>query len=109
MSEKFTALADEFDQRIDTYVFTQTTNVRLIYVCVDQGGNEVRHEVDSLATATVGGYGDAGPAAAMKMYKDLLHQNINSLVRGASDGWVRLRDVPQFPLQTINFELVIEG
>ncbi len=88
---------------------TGTTEVTLIYRCVDEQGGELPPVRDSLVPrTTVRRFGGAGQAFAAASHLDSIVGNINSSVRHAPEGLTRLRGAPQVPLRIVGFELEIE-
>jgi hypothetical protein len=105
----FAALAAEFEARVRTANISGTTEVTLVYRCVDAEGREVPPVRVSIVPLTkMTGSGPAGPRFAAAVHRDTILGNINSLVRHAPAGLVMLHDGPQIPLRIVGFELTIE-
>ena len=97
VNPQFATVADEFEARLRTTNLSGTTEVTLVYRCVDEEGRDLPPVRASLVPQTkVGGFGVAGPAFATDSHRDTILGNIESLVRHAPNGLIRLRDVPRF-------------
>jgi hypothetical protein len=102
-------LADEREARVRAVPITGTTEVTLVYQCVDQEGKELPPVRTSLVPqTTLSGFGTSGPAFAAAIHRDTILGNIDSLVRHAPVGLIMLRDAPRNPVRIVGFELVIE-
>jgi hypothetical protein len=108
VTPEFGRLADEFEARVRTANLTGTTEVTLIYQCVDQEGNEVSVPQSIVATTQLKGFGEAAEPVAAKLHRDAILANINSLVRHAPQDWITLRDGEKNPLRIVGFNLEIE-
>jgi hypothetical protein len=106
---EFASVADEFEARVRAANISGTTEVTLVYRCVNEQGQELPPVRTSLVPTTkVEGLGPDGPAFAAAIHRDTILGNIDSLVRHAPKGLVRLRDAPQIPLRIIGFDLEIK-
>jgi hypothetical protein len=109
MDPAFAAFADEFETRVRKTKLTGTTEVTLVYRCVDEQGCELPPVRLSLVPqTTVRGFGGAGQAFAAASHLDSILGNINSLVRHAPKGLTMLKGAPQVPLRIVGCELEIE-
>jgi hypothetical protein len=105
---KFAALADEFETRVRGAHLSATTEVTLVYQCVDEEGRDLPPlRVPIVPQTAVSGFGANGPTFAASVHLEAILGNINSLVRHAPTGLVNLKDAPQVPLQIVGFELEI--
>jgi hypothetical protein len=108
VNSQFASLADTFEARVRAANVSGTTEVALIYRCVDKGGRDLPPVRTSIIPKTkVAGFGAAGPAFAANLHRDTILRNIDSLVRHAPSGLIRLRDAPQIPLRIVGFDLEI--
>ncbi|HEY7426217.1 MAG TPA: hypothetical protein VH682_18445 [Gemmataceae bacterium] len=106
---QFAARADEFEARVRDANISGTTEVTLVYRCVDEQGRDLPPVRISIVPQTkVGGFGATGPAFAATIHRDTILGNINSLVRHAPTGLTLLRDAPQIPLRIVGFDLEIK-
>jgi hypothetical protein len=108
LNPHFASVADEFEARVCATPLSGTTEVTLIYRCVDEEGHDLPPVRTSIVPQTkVGGTGATGPAFAVAVHRDTILGNIDSLVRHAPDGLIRLRDAPQIPVRIVGFDLEI--
>ena len=106
---EFVSLADTFKARVRAANISGTTEVTLVYRCVDKEGRELPPVRTSIEPQThVAGFGAAGPTFAATSHRDTILGNINSLVRHAPSGLIMLRDAPQIPLRIVGFDLEIK-
>ncbi|HYT87944.1 MAG TPA: hypothetical protein VEL76_04435 [Gemmataceae bacterium] len=109
VNPQFAALADTFDARVRAANISGTTEVTLVYRCVDKEGRDLPPVRTSIVPQTqVAGFGTAGPAFAASIHRDTILGNIDSLVRHAPSGVIMLRDAPRIPLRIVGFDLEIE-
>jgi len=112
MNEPFGHLADEFIERIRASKITATTEVFLVYQCVDQAGNPLppfRDPITPKTTVRFPGDPEGAKALATTMHIQTIIDNINSLVRSADpDELVMLRGAPQIPMRIVGFELEVQ-
>lgn len=108
MSKRFDERADEFIVRVRAAEIGPSTEVWLIYYCIDQNGNElppIRSELEP--SMKVEWPDDAAAAAqfAESLHVGIICDNINSLVRGLGDGLTRLHDGPPNPVYVRDVEI----
>jgi hypothetical protein len=109
VNPQFAALADKFEARVRDANMSGTTEVTLVYRCVDEEGRDLPPIRTSIVPETkVSGFGVTGPAFAAAIHRDTILGNINSLVRHAPTGLIMLRDAPQIPLRIVGFDLEIK-
>src|SRR4051812_35671576 len=101
MAKQFAALADLFESRVRATALTGTTEVTLVYRCVDERGREQPpFRVSLVPLTTVRGLDPGtGKTFATAMHLDSILQNINSSVRHAPEGFVMLKGAPQTPVR----------
>lgn len=109
VSPHFAALADEFKARVRDANISATTEVTLVYRCVDEAGRELPPVRTSIVPQTkVGGFGPTESEFAADIHRDTILGNIDSLVRHAPTGLIMLRDAPKIPLRIVGFDLEIK-
>jgi hypothetical protein len=109
VNPKFASLADAFDARVRAANISGTTEVTLVYRCVDEEGRDLPPVRTSIVPQTqVAGFGAAGTAFATTIHRDTILGNIDSLVRHAPSGLSMLRDAPQISLRIVGFDLEIK-
>jgi hypothetical protein len=104
-------LADEFIARVQAATLTPTTEVDVVYYCVDERGNDIppfRMSMVPLTRVSVEG----DPAFAAELASTLnigsIIDNINALVRPATaDQFSIPRDAPRVPMRLVRMELDI--
>jgi hypothetical protein len=107
----FSQLADEFIAKVGAANITPTTEVNLVYYCMDQGGNPIPPFRMSITPATtVKGAGNQALANsfALMFHVDAIIGNINSLVRPATvERFFVPRDYPHIPMRLGRLEIEI--
>ncbi len=107
----FSHRADEFIARIESVPLTASTEVVLVYRCLDERGGQVppiRESLTPLVSVRVPGVREAlSRFTATAVYRTAIIDNINSLVREAPNGMTMIHGAPQVPLRIMDFALEI--
>ncbi|HUY33367.1 MAG TPA: hypothetical protein VMV69_11520 [Pirellulales bacterium] len=110
VTSAFSHRADEFIARIESVPLTASTEVVLVYHCLDERGVQVppiREPLAPLVSVRMPGVREAGKRFAATVYRETIIDNINSLVRGAPNGMNKIPNAPQVLLRIMDFELEI--
>jgi hypothetical protein len=110
--QTFGELADRFIEQLRSVKLAGTTEVTIIYQCVDQQGNAlppIRTSITPRTTVRFPGDSVGARVFAAAMHMDTLVGNINSLVRNAPTGYVSFPEHPGIAIQIRGVELEIEG
>jgi hypothetical protein len=86
MNGPFAPLAEEFIAEVQSHTLTSTTEVNVVYHCVDEFGRMLtpfRMSMVAMTKVTAPGDPEFAREFALVMHRDSIIQNINSLVRPA--------------------------
>jgi hypothetical protein len=109
INERFAARADEFEKRVRAAELTPTTEVNLVYYCVDEQGVELPPFRASVVGRTAFGAPEeeAGRSLAAAIQLQSIIKKIDAKVRRAPDGSIRMPGASLSAGRIVNFELEI--
>lgn len=111
MRERFAQLADAFIEEVRQTPFRPDTEVFLIYHCLTQARDEVSFRIllAPIARITIPGAGELAASWEETLHRQVIINDINSLVRAAPEGFVCFRGGPAgMPLRVVDFEIQVQ-
>ena len=111
LEQSFGEYADRFIEQLSTTELTGSTEVSILYRCVDRQGREVppiRESVTPTTRVRFPGDKEWRREFAARAHLDSIIGNINSLVRNAPTGFVSFPKYTNGPVQIRGFDLEIE-
>ena len=111
LKQSFGEYADRFIEQLSTAELTGSTEVSILYRCVDRQGREVPPMRESVTPTTMvrfPGEQERSREFAARTHLVTIIGNINSLVRNAPTGFVSFPKYTDGPVQICGFDLDIE-